>query len=117
VREIAYRDVRLVERRPAGRGTALVLGTARKSYVMDGVDVMRADAFIAYVRARLAPAELVGTAGSPARTLQSPGDDTAALARAERVSAAIRELAALRAAGDLTSEEYEAEKRRLLADG
>jgi hypothetical protein len=117
VREVAYGDVRLVERRPAGRGTALVLGTARKTYVMEGVDGMLADAFVAYVRARLAPPGTVYAAGSPARTMEAPDGATAALIRAERVSAAIRELAALRQAGDLTSEEFEAEKRRLLALG
>jgi hypothetical protein len=49
--------------------------------------------------------------------MEAPDGATAALTRAERVSAAIRELAALREAGDLTNEEFEAEKRRLLAHG
>ncbi|MBL0889118.1 MAG: hypothetical protein IBJ19_00760, partial [Gemmatimonadaceae bacterium] len=93
VRELAYGDVRLVERRPAPRGTALVLRTVRKTYVIEGVDDLHADAFIAYVRARLAPLEMVGAAGSLPRTMEARGGGTPALTRAERVSPAIRGLA------------------------
>jgi putative oligomerization/nucleic acid binding protein/PH (Pleckstrin Homology) domain-containing protein len=122
VREVSYAEVRGIEQRAGRFGPALALVTTRKTYAIDLENVSAApdaavQSFAEYVRERMsASARVWRGEGNPSVTSASPAQP-AAIARTERVTALIRELAALRDGGVISEDEFQSEKRKLLVHG
>ena len=120
VREVSYAEVRGIEQRPGRLGPALALVTTRKTYVIDldnGTAAPNAavQPFAEYVRERMSERGTVRRSGEGNGSVTSASSaQPAAIARTERVTALIRELAALRDAGVITEDEFQSEKRKLL---
>ena len=123
VREVSYAEVRGIEQRPGRLGPALALVTTRKTYVIDLENVTAApdaavQTFAAYVRERMSSSATRSRRGEDNESLASASPaQPAAIARTERVTALIRELAALRDAGVISEDEFQSEKRKLLVHG
>jgi hypothetical protein len=122
VREVSYAEVRGIEQRPGRLGPALALVTTRKTYVIDlENDTAAPDAavqsFAEYVRERMSASARVSRSEENASVTSASPAQPAAIARTERVTALIRELAALRDGGIISEDEFQSEKRKLLVHG